>query len=78
MLRIAIARLLSRSTETLPLMMDDPLVQFDRSRQQRALEYLSQLAADAQVFLFTKDEWTREWFEKNLGASLMHAIHLLA
>ena len=77
MLRIAIARLLSRSTETLPLMMDDPLVQFDRGRQERALEFLGQLAANTQVFLFTKDEWTREWFEKNLGASPMHAIHLL-
>jgi len=77
MLRIAISRLLSRSTETLPLMMDDPLVQFDRDRQERALEFLSQLVADTQVFLFTKDEWTREWFEKSLRTSDMHALHLL-
>jgi len=76
MLRIAIARLLSRSTETLPLMMDDPLVQFDRGRQERALDYLSQLAADTQVFLFTKDEWTRGWFGNSLSGS-RHALHQL-
>ncbi len=77
MLRIAIARLLSRSTETLPLMMDDPLVQFDRGRQERALQYLSQLAVDTQVFLFTKDEWTKDWFRQSLGSSTMHRTHLL-
>lgn len=78
MLRIAIARLLSRSGEMLPLMMDDPLVQFDRGRQERALEFLSQLATDTQVFLFTKDEWTREWFDRTIDASPIHAIHPLA
>lgn len=78
LLRIALARLLSRSGEMLPLMMDDPLVQFDRGRQERALEFLSQLAADTQVFLFTKDEWTREWFSRTLGASPIHATHALS
>ncbi len=77
MLRVAIARLLSRSTETLPLMLDDPLVQFDRSRQERALEFLSQLAADTQVFLFTKDEWTREWFQNLSGSADTRALHQL-
>ena len=77
MLRIAIARLLSRSTESLPLMMDDPLVQFDRGRQERALEFLSQLAADTQVFLFTKDEWTKEWFSQNFSIGNTHALHQL-
>ncbi len=77
MLRIAIARLLSHSSETLPLMLDDPLVQYDRGRQGRALEFLSQLAADTQVFLFSKDEWTSEWFEKNLKIGSAHAMHRL-
>ena len=77
MLRIAIARLLSSSTETLPLLLDDPLVQYDRSRQARALEFLSQLATDTQVFLFSKDEWTREWFERNLSIGNTHASHQL-
>ena len=77
MLRIAIARLLSRTKESLPLMLDDPLVQFDRGRQERTLEFLSQLAADTQVFLFTKDEWTREWFEQNLSIDGKHALHQL-
>lgn len=77
MLRIAIARLLSRSTETQPLMMDDPLVQFDRGRQERALEFLSQLAADTQVFLFTKDEWAREWFQNLSDSADTRALHQL-
>lgn len=77
MLRIAIARLLSHSGEKLPLMMDDPLVQFDRNRQGRALEFLSQLAADTQVFLFTKDEWTRELFCRHPGVANAHVLHSL-
>ena len=26
---------------------------------------------------FTKDEWTRDWFEQNLGTSDMHAMFRL-
>jgi DNA repair exonuclease SbcCD ATPase subunit len=77
MLRIAIARLMSRSEEKLPLLLDDPLVQCDRDRQDQTLQFLAHLAQETQVFLFTKDEWTREWFEKELGASSAHNVLVL-
>jgi DNA repair exonuclease SbcCD ATPase subunit len=77
MLRVAVARLMSRSEEKLPLFLDDPLVQFDRARQEQTLEFLTELAGETQVFLFTKDEWTKTWFEENLGSHSCHCMHLL-
>jgi uncharacterized protein YhaN len=77
MLRVAIARLMSRTEEKLPLLLDDPLVQCDRARQKHALEFLAQLAEKTQVFLFTKDDWTRAWFDENLGSHPFHGLHLL-
>lgn len=62
-LRLSIARLMSRSGEKLPLLLDDPLVQCDLARQMQALEYLHTLAEENQILLFTKDQHTREWFE---------------
>jgi len=77
LLRIAVAQLMSRASESLPMMLDDPLTQLDRSRQRRALEYLASLTAQTQVFLFTKDDRTREWFIRTFGASQAHALHEL-
>ena len=77
MLRVAIARLMSRTEEKLPLLLDDPLVQCDRARQKHAMEFLAQLAEKTQVFLFTKDDWIRAWFDENLGSHSLHGIHLL-
>lgn len=56
MLRMSIARLMSSTSERLPLLLDDPLVQYDRDRRDRALAFLMQAAAETQVFFFTKDE----------------------
>jgi len=78
MLRISIARLMSRTEEKLPLLLDDPLVQCDRARQEQTLEFLAQLAEETQVFLFTKDEWTKAWFEENLESHSRHGLYLLS
>lgn len=77
MLRIAIARLMSGTQEKLPLLLDDPLVQCDRARQEQSLEFLAQLAKETQVFLFTKDEWTRRWFKEKVRPSSAHSVHIL-
>jgi DNA repair exonuclease SbcCD ATPase subunit len=77
MLRVAIARLMSHTQERLPLLLDDPLVQCDRARQEQAIEFLAHLAEETQVFLFTKDEWTKEWFEEKLRLSPAHSVHIL-
>ena len=76
-LRVGIAQLMSRTGERLPLLLDDPLVQFDRDRQEEALEYLTLLAEQTQVFMFTRDEWMKDWFEKNKADSPIHSVHTL-
>ena len=63
LLRIAIAQLMTSQGETIPIMLDDPFVNFDTHRLARMLELLVQLSKAYQVFLFTKDESIREWFE---------------
>ena len=74
MLRVSVARLMSRTGEQLPLLLDDPLVQSDRRRQEQTLAYLSQLAEEMQVFLFTKDEWVKDWFEEKLVPHRTHSL----
>ena len=76
-LRIGIARLMSRSGEKLPLLLDDPLVQYDATRTHQALEYLRSLAEETQVFLFTKDDGTKEWFMGIEGTDDRHRLHEL-
>lgn len=55
LLRVGIAQLMSTSGEKLPILLDDPLVEFDEKRQKAALDYIEKLARQTQVFLFTKD-----------------------
>ena len=74
---VGLARLMSNAGEKLPLLLDDPLVQFDRNRQMQALEYLRQLAEDTQVFLFTKDEETMKWYEGRCSSVTQHKLHSL-
>jgi DNA repair exonuclease SbcCD ATPase subunit len=70
-LRMGISQLMSSSGEKLPLLLDDPLVEFDSLRQKGALEYLKDLSNQTQVLLFTKDETVKEWFQLN-GLSAPH------
>jgi DNA repair exonuclease SbcCD ATPase subunit len=70
-LRMGISQLMSSSGEKLPLLLDDPLVEFDSLRQKGALEYLKDLSTQTQVLLFTKDEAVKEWFQLN-GLSATH------
>jgi DNA repair exonuclease SbcCD ATPase subunit len=77
MLRVSIARLMSRSQERLPLLLDDPLVQCDHDRLEQALNFLSRLAEETQILLFTKDEATRTWFEEHCADSQMHRLHVM-
>jgi len=67
LLRIGISQLMSRTSETLPLLLDDPLVQFDRERREYTLKLLVNLAKETQIILFTKDDETLRWFEKEAG-----------
>lgn len=70
-LRMGISQLMSSSGEKLPLLLDDPLVEFDSIRQKGALEYLRDISHQTQVLLFTKDADVKEWFQLN-GLSAPH------
>jgi uncharacterized protein YhaN len=59
-LRMGITQLMSNSGEKLPLLLDDPLVEFDASRQKSALGYLRNLSDQTQILLFTKDAYFGE------------------
>lgn len=74
LLRVSLAGLMSSTGERLPLLLDEPLVQYDRARQMRALDFLVGLAEETQVLLFTKDEWIREWFEQAHAESQAHRL----
>lgn len=77
LLRIGVARFMSRTGETLPLLLDDPLVQFDRSRQESTLGLLANLAKETQIILFSKDDDILEWFQEELAGDERHRLQLL-
>jgi uncharacterized protein YhaN len=59
-MRVAISDLLSSSKEPLPLLLDDPFVHFDATREQKALAYLSDIAKEYQILFFSKDHTLEE------------------
>ena len=54
---------LSRVNEALPVVMDDPLVEFDQTRREQTARAIAQLATGRQVILFTCHETVAESFE---------------
>lgn len=54
-MRIAISDLLSDGKEPLPILLDDPFVHLDASRERNALAFLENVANDYQVLFFSKD-----------------------
>ncbi|MEO8286999.1 MAG: AAA family ATPase [Chloroflexota bacterium] len=74
MLRVAIARLMSRGDEALPLLLDDPLVHLDTDRQQQALGFLADLAKGIQVLFFTKDDRALQWVQSQHPEAHIHLL----
>jgi len=64
-LRMGITQLMSSSGENLPLLLDDPFVEFDYPRQKAALSYLGTLAEKTQVVLFTKEDQIVTWLSQS-------------
>ena len=67
LLRVGLAQHMSSMSEPVPLLLDDPLVDLDDLRIDNFLDLLLDLVRDRnlQILLFTKDEATRRWFERN-------------
>lgn len=55
LLRAAVVEIFAQNGESIPLMLDDPLVHADAQRMTSALQILDALAESHQVFYFTKD-----------------------
>jgi uncharacterized protein YhaN len=68
---------MSAGRERLPLVLDDPLVNYDSERLLRGLDFLAELSAQTQVLLFTKDATTAAWFRAEHAAAPTHALHML-
>lgn len=52
-LRLALSELICDGKETLPIMLDDALTQYDDNRMKTALEFLAQYSKQGQVIMFT-------------------------
>ena len=67
-LRLALSELITDSTASLPIMLDDSLAQFDDNRQKTALEYLKNYSSQSQVIMFTCHKYLSNT-AKDLGAN---------
>ena len=73
-LRLAHIRKYCENAESLPLLTDDALVNFDDARSEEALRVLAEFAEDRQVILLTCRESTRAAFEKIVGADAVASL----
>lgn len=63
LLRISVSELMSSQGESIPIILDDPFVNFDSQRLKRMVGLLGQLSKEYQILLFSKDERIREWLQ---------------
>jgi uncharacterized protein YhaN len=76
--RVTAGEQLARSGEHLPLLLDDPFVQYDPERMLAAMEVVTELALDHQVFFLTCEEsQARALFQRGQDRGLDSAIHHL-
>ncbi len=68
-MRLAAVSLVEKSNEALPLFMDDPFLQYDALRMEKAVILLKELAQTRQIFFFTCRESEREKLMELMGSS---------
>ncbi len=74
LLRVGIAQYMSRNSEPVPLLLDDPFVHFDQTRLITALEDLKELSKSTQILLFTMREDIQEWVMQNVSDATVHRL----
>jgi hypothetical protein len=62
LLRAAVVEIFAESGESIPLLLDDPLIHADARRMANALQIIDVLAESHQIFYFTKDPLVFEHF----------------
>ncbi len=73
-LRLAHIRKYCENAESLPLLTDDALVNFDDARSEEALRVLAEFAEDRQVILLTCRESTKAAFEEIVGSDAVASL----
>jgi len=76
LLRVAMARLLTRPDEKCPLLFDDVTVHCDTARQNEILNILHAVSRDQQVILFSQEPETLAWAKAHLSAERDRLIEL--
>jgi len=74
LLRIALAKHLSRADESVPLVLDDVTVQADPQRTRAILDLLCALSVEHQVVLFTQEPEVVQWATENLSPNAIVAL----
>lgn len=70
-LRLALAEHLDSGRETVPLFLDEVLVNWDGPRLQKGLEIFQDLAEGRQIFLFTCHEWLVEKLQRMMKVKVV-------
>jgi len=73
-LRLAHVRKYCENAESLPLLTDDALVNFDDARVEETLKVLAEFAQDRQVILLTCRESTKAAFERIVGGDAIASL----
>ena len=64
LLRLSIAEILTHSGESIPLILDEPLVYYDDARLDKLFDLLEHVSDDHQVILFTMETRICDWAER--------------
>jgi exonuclease SbcC len=76
LLRMALAKHLTKPGETCPLILDDITVQCDRGRKQAVLDLLHAISRERQVILFSQEDEVLAWAESNVTDPQDHVERL--
>ncbi|MDO8472564.1 MAG: chromosome segregation protein SMC, partial [Dehalococcoidia bacterium] len=76
LLRVAMARLLTKPGEVCPLLFDDVTVHCDPTRQNAILHILHAVSRDQQVILFSQEPETLGWAKEHLSKQRDRLIEL--
>jgi DNA repair protein SbcC/Rad50 len=76
LLRVAVIRFLTKSSESSPVILDDVTTQSDSTRTDAILELLHEISREQQVIMFSQEDHVRRWSESHLSSSRDRLVSL--
>jgi DNA repair protein SbcC/Rad50 len=76
-LRVVLAKILTRPHEQCPLILDDPTVHADARRKIEMLEFLREVSRETQVIVFSQEAQVIEWAAERLDPVIDRSISLI-